>query len=99
MKGPRRATLSAPLADRIRGLHPQIKRKLRAGLDDVLDGREHGKPLQDELAGLFSLRIGRFRLIYQPRESGDVEVMAFGPRSAIYEETLRCVRRASRTQS
>jgi mRNA interferase RelE/StbE len=83
----------------IRALHPQIKRKLRFALDDILAGRESGKALRDELAGQYSLRIGKFRLIYRAAASGDIEVLAFGSRSTIYEETLRRVRRERRIRN
>lgn len=78
----------------IQGLHPDIKRKVRAALDEVLLEPETGKVLQRELAGLRSDRIGRLRLIYRVSARRMVEVIALGPRSVIYEETLRMVRRS-----
>ena len=78
----------------IQGLHPDIKRKVRAALDEVLLEPETAKVLQRELAGLRSYRIGRLRLIYRVSARRMVEVIARGPRSVIYEETLRMVRKS-----
>ena len=75
----------------LRALHPEIKRKLRAAVSDLLDGRTGGKPLREGLAGYHSLRVGRFRAIYRVEPSGVVEFVMFGPRSTIYRETLRAL--------
>ncbi|MBI4705700.1 MAG: type II toxin-antitoxin system RelE/ParE family toxin [Deltaproteobacteria bacterium] len=72
----------------IRHLHPDLKQKLRAVLDSLLRAPGQGKALRDELRGLRSVRLGRMRLIY--RETGEViELVTFGPRRSIYEDTLR----------
>ena len=85
-------TLKVPHAvrDRIRHLHPQMKGKVRDALDDILADPGCGKPLQRELAGYWSLRIGRLRIIYRPDDAG-AEIVAFGPRKTIYEEMARHV--------
>ena len=88
----RRLRIPDEVAGLIRGLHPDLKRKIRSALDDLLDDPTIGKPLREELAGLRSCRVARFRIIY--RVAGTViEVVAVGPRRAIYEETWRKVRR------
>jgi mRNA interferase RelE/StbE len=74
--------------DLIRHLHPDIKRKVRAALADILNDPTCGKPLKRELKGYRSLRIGRFRVVYRPDEDG-AEIVAVGPRRIIYEETAR----------
>jgi len=82
----------ASLAGLIGGLHPQIKRKLRASLETLAREPRSGKPLKRELVGLWSLRIGKFRLIYRMAQSRRLELVAFGPREQIYEETLRLIK-------
>ncbi len=80
------------VASLIRGLHPDLKRKVRSALDAILSDPTIGKALRDELDGLRSCRIGRFRLVY--RIAGSIiEIVAVGPRASIYEETWRRVRR------
>jgi mRNA interferase RelE/StbE len=83
----------AHIAELIRGLHPSIKRKVRAALTAILDDPLRGKALKLELQGLRSLRVGRFRVIYRIADDRVIEVVAVGPRKTIYEETLRLVRR------
>jgi mRNA interferase RelE/StbE len=46
--------ISDRLAGVIRGLHPQLKRKIKASLKIILSNPDEGKGLRDELAGLRS---------------------------------------------
>lgn len=88
----RRLRVPGAVASLIRGLHPDLKRRVRSALDAVLGDPSVGNVLRDELAGLRSCRVGRFRIIY--RVAGSViEIAAVGPRATIYEETWRRVRR------
>jgi len=77
----------------IRGLHPSLKKKVRAGLEAILDAPENGKPLKDELAGLRSYRLGNLRIVYRLAKGRVIELVAVGPRRHIYEDTYRRVRR------
>lgn len=52
-----------------------------------------GKPLEEELAGYRSYRIGRYRLIYRVAEYRLV-LEAIGPRSDIYERFVLEIGRA-----
>jgi mRNA interferase RelE/StbE len=93
--GPRRLRVPPEVVALLRGMHPELKRRARDGLDRGLADPSVGKALRAELEGLRSRRIGGMRVIY--RESGVVvEVVAAGPRNRIYEETLRLVRRQQR---
>ena len=83
----RRLRVSHEVAALIRDLHPVLKRKVRASLQSIVEDPYAGKPLQAELQGLRSYRIGRFRIIY--RLGREVELVAFGPRDSIYLETYR----------
>ena len=72
----------------VRRLHPDLKRKIRAGLDELVKDPEAGKALRDDLEGLRSFRVGRFRVIY--RIGKDLmEVVTIGPRRTVYDETLK----------
>lgn len=87
----RRLRVPDNVAGLIRGLHPDLKHKIRSALDDILEDPAIGKKLREELAGLRSCRIGRFRIVY--KIAGNViELVAIGPRTTIYEETWRRVR-------
>lgn len=80
------------IAHLIRTLHPELKKKIKAGLKTILTNPAEGKALKDDLAGLRSFRIGRFRIIY--REGRNViELVAIGPRERIYEDTYRLLKK------
>lgn len=88
----RRLRVPGDVASLIRGLHPDLKKKVRSALDAVVVDPSVGKALRDELAGVRSCRVGRLRIIY--RVAGSViEIVAVGSRATIYEETWRRVRR------
>ncbi|HVS66862.1 MAG TPA: type II toxin-antitoxin system RelE/ParE family toxin [Thermoanaerobaculia bacterium] len=89
----RRLRIPTAVTERLRGLHPEIKGKVRAALIAVLADPHAGKALKDELEGLRSYRVGRYRVIYRIVRRGVIEVVAVGPRRRIYEETYRLLRR------
>jgi mRNA interferase RelE/StbE len=93
---PSRLRVPAHLEELIRGLHPDIKRKIRAALDVIRVDPWAGKELRDDLAGLRSFRLGRFRIIYRVGQRRLIDLIAIGPRRVIYEETLRHLRRTRR---
>jgi mRNA-degrading endonuclease RelE of RelBE toxin-antitoxin system len=86
--------LRAPDAVRatLRHLHPGLKRKVGAVLEAILLDPEHGKGLRGELIGLRSARVGRLRVVYRVTPAA-IELVAIGPRTAIYEQTVRLLRR------
>jgi len=77
----------------LRSLHPEIKRKIRAALNLIASGPAVGKSLQEELKGLKSFKIGRFRIIYKVAPKRIIEIVAIGPRRTIYEETYRLLKK------
>ena len=93
----RRLKVPDDVAALIRGLHPDLKRRVRSALRDIIDNPAIGKPLRGELAGLRSCRVGRFRIVYRPT-GAIIEILTLGPRRTIYEETWRVVRK-NRTSS
>jgi len=90
----RRLKVSDETAALVRTLHPDIKRKIKAALQTVLNDPQSGKALKDELKGLQSFKVGKFRAVYKTaKDRGVIEVVAIGPRKTIYEETLRLLQR------
>jgi mRNA interferase RelE/StbE len=94
----RRLRIPDEVVGLIRGLHPDLKRKIRSALDDLLDDPTIGKLLREELAGLRSCRVARFRIIYRVAGTA-IEVVAVGPRQTINEETWKKVRRREHGQA
>jgi mRNA interferase RelE/StbE len=76
----------------IRGMHPLLKKRLRAALVEICENPYCGKGLKEELEGLRSYRIKRFRIIYQIIPEEKIGIIAIGPRKYIYEETFKLLR-------
>jgi mRNA interferase RelE/StbE len=76
----------------IRGTHPQLKRKIKSALKRIIDNPFAGNSLRDELKGLKSFRVSRFRIIYRISSKNSIEIIAIGPRKTIYEETYRLIK-------
>jgi len=77
----------------IRGMHPNLKKRVRAAFNEILNDPFCGKALKKEFAGLRSFRIKRFRIIYKLSSKNEVYIVALGPRKYIYEETYRIIQK------
>ncbi len=77
----------------IRTLHPVIKKKIKVALKSIIANPDSGKSLKDELDGLRSTRVSRFRIIYRLEDPKEIQIVAIGPRSNIYEETYRLIKK------
>lgn len=77
------------ITELIRNMHPYLKRKIKTSLQMILSDPNSGKALKDELAGLRSFRVSRFRIVYRISSGKQIEIIAIGPRERIYEETYR----------
>ncbi len=93
MKQPiRKLKVPDTVAKLIRNMHPHLKKKVKASLQAIVSDPCSGKPLKDELAGLRSFRVSRFRIIYRTSDKKLIEIIAIGPRECIYEETFRLLK-------
>jgi len=72
----------------VRKMHPDLKKKIKVSLQIILYNPETGKALKDELEGLRSFRVSRFRIVYRISSEKLIEIIAIGPRERIYEETF-----------
>jgi mRNA interferase RelE/StbE len=83
------------LVSLIRNLHPLIKTDIRNALRLLTQNPLYGKLLKEELDGLRSYRIKKYRIIYRipvtPLQT--LEIIAIGPRKNIYEETFKIISR------
>jgi|SRR3989339_1018875 len=89
----RKLKVSDSVAELIQSMHPHLKKKVKAALQAVLSDPYSGKALKDELAGLRSFRVSRFRIIYRTSVRNLIEIIAIGPRESIYEETFWLLKR------
>ncbi len=76
------------VAELVRKMHPDLKKKIKASLQIILSNPETGKALKDELEGLRSFRVSRFRIVYRISSERLIDIIAIGPRERIYEETF-----------
>ena len=88
MNRPRRLRIPDEIHDRVRSLHPDLKRKIRTTIDGLLSDTAQGKPLRGQLLGFNSIRVGRFRGVYRVAQDF-VEILTIGPRRTVYDEAER----------
>ena len=91
---PLQLKITDQMAERLRRMHPLLKRKIKASLSIILMDPGEGKALKEELAGLHSFRVSRFRIVYR-MQNRVVEIIAVGPRDRIYEETFQILKKRS----
>lgn len=83
----------------IRGIHPNLKKKIKASLQIILSDPFSGKSLKEELEGLKSYRVSKFRIIYRISNRKKIDIVAVGPRKSIYEETFKIIIRERKKTS
>ena len=79
----------------IRHLPPDIKKKIRCALDEILKEPASGKALQEELLGLRSYRLDALRIVYRINPTS-ISLIAVGPRKTIYQRVALEIRKESR---
>ncbi|MBI4433109.1 MAG: type II toxin-antitoxin system RelE/ParE family toxin [Candidatus Omnitrophica bacterium] len=77
----------------LRSLPPDLKKKIRSGLDAILSDPFSGKALIEDLHGLRSYRIGDLRIIYKIDHTA-INIVVVGPRKTIYQKALFEIRRS-----
>ena len=87
------------VANLIRGLHPQLKRKIKAALEHIIAEPSAGKALRDDLKGMRSFKVSQMRIIYRVSSDNCLEIVAIGPRKTIYEETFRIIQKEEKKLS
>jgi mRNA-degrading endonuclease RelE of RelBE toxin-antitoxin system len=94
MKG-HRILLTPAVAEAVTHLSPDIKKLIRAALNEIARRPSAGKELQEELTGFLAFKTKRYRIIYTvdppPRET--IRVHAVGHRREVYELFSELMRR------
>ncbi len=75
----------------IRGMHPILKKRVKAASNEISENPYCGRAIKEELAGLRTFRIKRLRIIYKVSTKKQINIIALGPRKYIYEETFRII--------
>jgi mRNA interferase RelE/StbE len=67
--------------------HPEAKKLIKSGLDDLCQSPYLGDDLQQELSGFKSYKIKRYRVLYAIDEEEEViQVYYVGHRKDVYEQ-------------
>ncbi|MBI4431766.1 MAG: type II toxin-antitoxin system RelE/ParE family toxin [Candidatus Omnitrophica bacterium] len=73
-----------------------LKRKIRYALEAIREDPHIGKPLKDELRGLWSYRVARYRIVYRIYHSRiEIQIIDIGPRSLVYEHVIQMMKEQS----
>ena len=81
------------VANRIRHLHPDIKKSLKAALQAIAENPEKGEQLLRKLKGYWKYRARRFRMVYSvDRPHRLIRILAVGHRRKIYEEVAELIK-------
>lgn len=81
-----RITYTETAKNRIRHLPPLIKPSIKALIEKLAENPQMGKPLRYELAGYWSCRFQRWRLIYMIGERARaIEIHLIEKRVSVYE--------------
>ncbi|HEY3130294.1 MAG TPA: type II toxin-antitoxin system RelE/ParE family toxin, partial [Acidobacteriota bacterium] len=73
-------------ARRIAKLPPEVKKLIRSAIDELRKDPEKGSELSGELAGYYSFKPGRYRIIYRLHPRGSyIEIYHVGHRRDVYE--------------
>ncbi len=81
---------AASAAKEIFALDGSIKKIIKKAIEDklVTNPLKFGLPLRRNLLGLFKLRVGNYRIIYQVKKSEIVVlIIAVGHRKQVYEDS------------
>jgi mRNA interferase RelE/StbE len=85
--------VSDDLVSLLRNLHPLIKAHIRSALHFLVKNPNIGKLLKEELHGLRSYRVRKYRVIYRIVAPEKIlEIIVIGPRNNIYEETFKILK-------
>ena len=76
---------SDQVADWLRGLPPEPKRRVRAALKGLRDWQGDIKALRGELDGFYRLRVGGYRVVYRVTAGEMIRLDFADTRDAVYE--------------
>jgi mRNA interferase RelE/StbE len=84
-------------AEIVRHLPPDLKRGVKQALRSLSADPLAGTPLIGELAGLWRIKVRRFRIVYAPdRKARLIRIFAIAHRREVYEKTADLFRLSQR---
>ena len=80
-------------------IHPENKKLIRQALNELRQNPHKGKDLQEDLSGFKSLRLKRYRIIYDiDEEKNIIQIFYIGPRKDVYEQFKRLLIELQKSQ-
>lgn len=76
--------VSQQVLSKLRTLHPEHRKQVRAALLGLAEDKGDRKPLVGELSDYYRLRVGRYRVVYCYR-GAHIEAVFLEVRSVVYE--------------
>ena len=74
-------------------LPPNLKKKIRSALEEIRENPYIGKTLRDELKGLWSYRVSRYRIVYWIHAQRiEIQIIDIGARNIMYERVFEMLR-------
>jgi mRNA interferase RelE/StbE len=90
-----RPNIPPHVAKIVRHLPPELKRRIKQALRSLSSDPFGGTPLVGELTGLWRIKVGRFRIVYElDRKARSIRIFAIGQRREIYDEIADRLRQA-----
>jgi mRNA interferase RelE/StbE len=81
-----RPDIPPQIADIVRHLPPELKRGIKQAFRSLSADPFAGTPLIGELAGLWRIKVRRFRIVYEvDRKARAIRIFAIGHRREVYE--------------
>jgi mRNA-degrading endonuclease RelE of RelBE toxin-antitoxin system len=88
-----RPDIPSHIAELIRHLPPELKRRVKQALRAISANPFSGVPLMGELTGLWRIKVRRFRIVYEPdRKAKVIRIYAIAHRREVYEEVAERLR-------
>lgn len=92
-----RLDIPSHIAEIVRRLPPELKRGIKQALGSLSSDPFAGTPLLGELAGLWRIKVRRFRIVYElDRKARVIRIFAIGHRREVYEELANRMRRGKK---
>lgn len=85
MPPPEAVEISEQVRAFVATLHPQHRRTIKKALKDLGDGKGDVVPLEEELAGLHRLRVGRYRVVFFYASDGTIRCFFIEQRRLVYD--------------
>ena len=73
------------VTDYVRRLAPEHRRSIKRALEELRGERGDIQPLENNLAGYYRLRVGKYRIIFSYAEDDAIEALFIEERSLVYE--------------